>query len=121
MPRVTHFEFTAEDPERALRFYQEVFGWEITKWEGPMDYWLVTTGEEDEPGINGAIAPRTGDETVRNVIDVPSFDEFAAKILEAGGKVVAPKQAVPGIGYSGYFMDTEGVIFGLMEEDPSAQ
>ncbi|HPT75026.1 MAG TPA: VOC family protein, partial [Methanomassiliicoccaceae archaeon] len=55
MPRVIHFEIPAEDPERAVEFYKKVFGWKIDKWEGPIDYWLVMTGENDEPGINGAI------------------------------------------------------------------
>jgi len=67
MPRVVHFEFYVDDPERAVKFYQEVFGWKITKWEGPVDYWLVTTGEEGEPGIDGAIARRT------NGVDQPTM------------------------------------------------
>ena len=121
MPRVTHFEFYVDDPERVVKFYQEVFGWKITKWEGPVDYWLVTTGEEGEPGIDGAIARRTNGVTTRNVIDVPSLDEFIEKIVNAGGKVVMPKQAVPGVGYSAYCADTDGHVFGLMETDPSAQ
>ena len=63
MPRVTHFEIPADDPERAADFYRKVFGWEIKKWDGPVDYWLVTTGSADEPGIDGGIAkaePGTG-------------------------------------------------------------
>ena len=54
MPRVVHFEIHADDPQRAANFYQNVFGWQINKWEGPEDYWLVTTGADNEPGINGA-------------------------------------------------------------------
>jgi hypothetical protein len=50
-----HFELPADDPKRAIAFYEKVFGWTITKWDAPMDYWLVTTGNDDEPGINGAI------------------------------------------------------------------
>ena len=46
MSRVIHFELTADDPERATRFYQEVFGWQSNKWDGPQDYWLIKTGEE---------------------------------------------------------------------------
>lgn len=53
MPRVVHFEVHADDPERAANFYSGVFGWELAKWEGPQDYWLITTGPDDEPGING--------------------------------------------------------------------
>src|SRR4051812_15755751 len=35
MPRVIHFEISADEPERAARFYADVFGWEVTKWDGP--------------------------------------------------------------------------------------
>ena len=56
--RIVHFELPADDPKRAITFYEKVFGWTITKWEGPKDYWLVVTGPDEEPGINGVIAPR---------------------------------------------------------------
>ncbi|WP_244432547.1 VOC family protein [Desulfocurvibacter africanus] len=51
--RVIHFEIPARDPERANAFYSGVFGWDVRKWEGPEDYWLLTTGPDEEPGING--------------------------------------------------------------------
>jgi catechol 2,3-dioxygenase-like lactoylglutathione lyase family enzyme len=51
MGRGIHFELNADDPERAAQFYRRVFGWTIDKWDGPEDYWLVTTGPESEPGI----------------------------------------------------------------------
>jgi len=53
MPRIIHFEIHADTPERAVKFYQELFGWEFTKWEGPMPYWLIKTGPDGQPGING--------------------------------------------------------------------
>ena len=121
MPRVIHFEIPAGNPERATKFYQNVFGWKIEKWQGPEDYWLITTGPEGEPGINGAIMVRDDpSDAVRNTIDVPSADEFIAKVEDYGGKIVAPKMAVPGVGYMAYLSDTEGNIFGIMEDDPSA-
>ena len=55
MARVVHFEIPVDNPDRAVKFYTDVFGWKIEKWEGPIDYWLITTGEENEPGINGAL------------------------------------------------------------------
>ena len=58
MPRVIHFEIVAEKPERAMKFYKEVFGWEFNKWNGPQDYWLVKTGEDSQPGINGGLTPK---------------------------------------------------------------
>ncbi len=121
MPRVVHFEINADDVERAVKFYSEVFGWNIQKWEGPINYWLVITGEDAEPGINGGLMKREDPAaTTVNTIDVPSVDEFAAKITAGGGKVVRPKTAIPGVGYFAYCQDTEGNAFGIMEEDESA-
>ena len=121
MPRVIHFEINVDDPERAVRFYKKVFGWKIKKWEGPVDYWLVTTGEASQPGIDGAIMRRMNKGTTYNTIDVPSVDEFMRKIVKAGGKVVSEKTAIPGVGYFAYCADTEGNVFGIMQEDPSAK
>ncbi len=121
MLRVTHFEISADDPERAIKFYADAFGWKIKKWEGPMDYWLITTGPEDQPGIDGGLMKREHPgASITNTIDVPSANEFISKITEAGGKIVAPKQSIPGVGYFAYCQDTEGNTFGIMEEDTSA-
>ncbi len=122
MLRVTHFEISVDDPERAIKFYADAFGWKIKKWEGPMDYWLIMTGPKDQPGIDGGLMKREhpGASTT-NTIDVPSVDKFIAKITEAGGKIVAPKQSIPGVGYFAYCQDTEGNTFGIMEEDTSAK
>jgi hypothetical protein len=117
---VVHFEFAADDPERASRFYSEVFGWKIAKWDGPMDYWLVQTGEGGV-GIDGGIMRRDAQmPSVVNTIDVPSVDEFVAKVTAAGGQVAMAKMPIPGMGYIAYCVDTEGVVFGIMENDPSA-
>ncbi len=121
MPRVVHFEIAADDPERAIAFYQDVFDWKFEKWQGPMQYWLVTTGPEDEPGIDGGLAKREDPTTgTENTIDVDSVDECLARIEAHGGKVVRPKGAVPGVGWLAYCEDTEGNRFGLMQSDPDA-
>lgn len=115
MPRVMHFEIPADDPDRAVKFYEEVFGWKIDKWEGG-EYWLVTTGEDDEPGINGAIMPKAeGDMVVRNTTTVDSFDEYMEKIKSEGGKMLTEKMNIPGTGDWAAFQDTEGNISGLLE------
>jgi uncharacterized protein len=115
MSKVIHFEIPAEDPERAIKFYKDVFGWKIEKWEGPFDYWLVTTGEEDEPGINGAIMTKDMGNMVRNTIGVESFDEFAKKIEQEGGKMLTEKMNIPNIGDMAAFQDTEGNISAILE------
>jgi uncharacterized protein len=122
MPRVVHFEFNADDPERAVRFYSDVFGWEIQKWKGPADYWLASTG--DGIGIDGALqgAPDfvEGQKAVVTM-DVGSVDDTIAKVEAAGGSVVVPKMAIPHVGWLVYFRDTEGMVFGAMESDESAR
>ncbi|MFB0546565.1 MAG: VOC family protein [Anaerolineae bacterium] len=122
MPRVVHFEINVDHPERAIKFYTDVFGWKIQKWDGPQDYWLITTGEENEPGINGGLMKRMNPSaTTINTIAVPSIDDFLAKISEHGGKIIGPKMAIPGIGYHAYCQDTEGNMFGIIQEDTSAK
>jgi predicted enzyme related to lactoylglutathione lyase len=62
MGRVVHFEIHCGDLDRAERFYRDVFGWEIQRYEGaPVDYRLVTTGPDGEIGINGALVERRGE------------------------------------------------------------
>ena len=122
MSRVVHFEIPADDPERAVKFYTKVFGWKINKWEGGMDYWLVSTGDRSAPGIDGAIMQRSEmASTVVNSIDVPSVDDFIKKVTKNGGKVVTPKTPIPGIGYFAYCKDTEGNMFGILQPDMSVK
>lgn len=120
MPKVVHFEILADDPEKVLGFYGNVFGWQSHKWEGPMDYWLVDTGEGNG-GINGGLGKKPeGSPGIINTIDVDSVDEYVAKITEAGGTIAMPKHAIPGVGWLAYGIDPEGNMFGLMQSDESA-
>ena len=121
MPRVQHFEISANDPEKVAAFYESVFGWKVTKWEGPVEYWLVETGDEEEQGINGGII--RPDETITgtvNTIGVPNIDAYLEKVTQHGGKIVVDKHAIPGIGYNAYCQDVEGTVFGVHQEDAEA-
>jgi predicted enzyme related to lactoylglutathione lyase len=128
MSRVVHFEVHAEQPERAIRFYQELLGWEFSKWAGPTEYWLIKTGPDDKPGINGGLIKRkgpgpTGHEPVIGfvcTVGVTSVDETLASAVKLGGTVALPKMAIPGVGWLAYAKDTEGNVFGMMQNDPKA-
>jgi hypothetical protein len=127
MGRLIHFEIHAADPERAIEFYKSVFGWGVTRWDGPVDYWLLDTGEDTEPGINGAIMRRVesaapaGDAPNSFVctIEVGSIEDAEKSIPDAGGEQVAPRQEIPGVGRVSYFKDPEGNIFGALEPAPA--
>src|SRR5207253_2810813 len=89
MNRVTHFEIYTDDPEAVQPFYRDVFGWKFQKFEdGPMEYWLVTTGDDKEPGINGGLTrPREGQSPgTLNTVAVASLDQTIRKIEQRGGK-----------------------------------
>jgi uncharacterized protein len=122
MARVVHFEITADDPERAVKFYAEAFGWFVEKWQGPLEYWVASTGEEDEPGINGAIMRKMPEACgILPAIDVDDLEEALERVLSAGGEVVQPRRVIPYIGYQAYCRDTEGNVFGLMQADTAAR
>jgi hypothetical protein len=121
MPRIVHFEIPADDPAKLQKFYGDVFGWQFQKWDGPMPYWLITTGPEGTPGINGGMMPKNPGQPIVNTIDVPSVDEYAKKVEAHGGTIVVPKMAIPGVGWLAYFKDPEGNITGIYTHDPGAK
>lgn len=122
MSKVIHFEICASNVQRAVDFYRRVFGWHIDKWGGEMEYWLAIAGKDEEPGINGAITPRSESMSgTVNTISVPSLDDALQAVTAAGGKVLTPRMTVPGVGYMAYCLDSEGNQFGVMQEDNQAK
>jgi len=121
MPRVIHFEIALKDPEGTGKFYSDVFGWKVNKWPGPVDYWLVTTGDK-EPGIDGGIL-KAGDAVapIVNTIGVENIDAMMEKVKASGGSIVTPKNAIPTVGWFCYAKDPEGVPFGMMQSDENAK
>ncbi len=84
-------------------------------------YWLVTTGPEAEPGINGGIVfrrspgePADGQPINAFVctISVANLDKSIDNVLGSGGSIIIPRMAVQGIGWWANCRDTEGNIFG---------
>ena len=118
MSRVTHFDLSADNPQRAAEFYRVLFNWKVTKWEGPEDYWLIQTGTEEERGVTGGVGGRIKPEdTTAVVFDVESVDEAAKKVVEAGVKIREEKKAIADVGYLVMCRDTEGNTFGIMQID----
>jgi uncharacterized protein len=121
MSKVVHFEIPAHDPEKTMRFYKDVFGWNFSQF-GEAPYWLAITGDEKTPGINGAIMKRNAPhQPVTNSISVTNLDEAIKKVEAAGGKVVVPKTVISGVGWSAYFQDIDNNIFGLWHENHDAK
>ncbi len=128
MPRPIHFEIHVDEPQRAIDFYTKLFDWKFQKWDGgDVDYWMVVTGPDGTPGINGGMVKRkgtiNGDSVTAYVctLDVKDLDETVKSVLASGGQMALPKMPIPGMGWLAYCKDTEGNIFGMMQEDPTAK
>src|SRR5262249_46340003 len=125
MPRVVHFEIHAENPERALAFYRALFDWQFQKWNGPVDYWTINTGNSPEPGINGGMVRRMGAAPLEGqavnayvcTVQVPAIDAYVSKAVSLGAVIALPKMPIPGIGWLAYAKDPEGNIVGMIQPD----
>jgi len=110
---INHIEFPADDPERAMRFYRAVAGWEFSTVDGFDDYWVFRSGE----GYGGAVGKRgvsTG-QTLRDYIDVNSIDDAISAAQANGGTVKEPKSDIPGMGWYAVLIDPEGTEIGLFQ------
>ena len=123
MPTIVHFDISADDPERAKRFYEELFDWKIELLPGPVAYYLIETSDlKGKPSVGGGMAKRDKPEDkITNFIGVNSINEYTAKVERLGGKVIEAKWPVPGWGYLAVCLDTENNTFGLWEEDKNAK
>jgi len=127
MNRPIHFEIHAENTDRAIAFYSTLFGWTFSQWNG-QPYWLVKTGEEGTPGINGGLLPRQGAGPANMAAvnayvcttGVENLDAMLTKAVTAGGVVAVPKMPIPTMGWLAYCKDTEGNLFGMMQMDANA-
>jgi uncharacterized protein len=128
MPRVIHFEIHADEPERAIGFYTSVFGWQFLKFPNAFtDYWVVKTGETDQPGIDGGLLKRdihfegVGTTAFVCTIAVADLDVYLMKVNTSGGQLARDRMAVAGVGWLAYCKDTEGNLFGMMQADGAAK
>jgi predicted enzyme related to lactoylglutathione lyase len=119
-----YFEIQADDPARAVAFYQAVFGWKFSEIKGlPIPYWQIETG-----GSRGGLLkrptrtcpPGSGTNAFVCSLEVENFDATAKVAGDHGGIVAMPKFPVPGTCWQGYFVDPEGNTFGIFEVDPNA-
>jgi predicted enzyme related to lactoylglutathione lyase len=123
---IVHFEIAATDIEALKKFYGDLFGWKIEKYPGPNVYYMLQTVPVDEkmqpirPGVNGGLfrkkdAAMPDQAKPTNYISVESVEEYSKKIENLGGKIVAPKMEIPGIGWWALALDPEGNHFGILE------
>ncbi len=125
MDRVCHFEVPFSDKDRAEKFYQDVFGWNIMPAPTEMPYsFAITTpvNEQFEPtapgGINGGMYPRDdegGSTSPVIVIEVDSCEQRIKDVEAAGGSHVVGPVEIPNMGIYAQVKDSEDNIIGLWQ------
>lgn len=127
MSRAVHFEIHANNPQMLIDFYSNLFGWSFSKFPTG-EYWMIKTGPDSQPGINGGLLPRPGPapgpmaspNAFVITVDVDDLDASMAKAQRGGAFLCVPKMAIPGVGWLAYFKDPDGNIFGMMQMDAGA-
>jgi predicted enzyme related to lactoylglutathione lyase len=119
---IVWFEIPADNPGRAKKFYNGMFGWKVNPMPHMDDYNHIDTGGADA-SPDGAIMKRMCPEQqgYMNYIMVASVDKASAKVQKLGGKVHRAKTAVPGMGYFAICLDTENNVFAVWERNEKAK
>lgn len=116
------FEIYVEDMSRAVKFYESVFGVKLQDMGDPsgqaemMSFDMKMGGE----GAAGALVkmegygPSTSGTIVYFAVEDCAVEQ--AKVEEAGGQIIKPKESVGEYGNICLFKDTEGNIVGLHSE-----
>jgi uncharacterized protein len=105
--KFAHFAIEADDVERALVFYEAVFGWRFSPW-GPPGFYLI-----EGAGVHGALQMRrepapAGRKGFECSFAVDDIDVTCTQIERAGGRLIGPKHAIPTVCELRCFADTEG-------------
>ncbi|MEN8233691.1 MAG: hypothetical protein ABFR89_02065 [Actinomycetota bacterium] len=51
---------------------------------------------------------------------VDDVDVYRDKVLAAGGSIVTDRMPIPGVGWFVMASDPNGMLFGMMQDDPAA-
>jgi predicted enzyme related to lactoylglutathione lyase len=86
-----------------------------------MEYWMITTGPGDEPGIDGGLLRGEPLNAYVNTISIDSIEETIKKIEANGGKIIQSKGPIPGIGWFAVFQGPDGNSFGILQSDLNAK
>lgn len=112
---VVHFEIGVSDPERAERFYGNLFGWGMQ--EGPGGYRLVFT--DGDVGIGGGLMPTLEDMPtyVTIYVDVEDLEATLVRAEKLGGKTQVEPMPIEGVGRFAMFTDPDGNFIGVLAEE----
>lgn len=116
-------ELSSPEPEKAVPFYEALFGWKMVHGDDPGDKYLhiMAAGEM----IGGVVPVEHRDPSVPShwlsYFAVTDCDASAAKATALGGKVIFGPMTMEKVGRMAYVADPQGAIFALFQPITSAQ
>ena len=111
------FEIPASDFERAKKFYNTIFEFELQTDMAPGEGFEMGVFPVQE-GVSGAIIQGEGytPSTEGSLVYLSAGDDLndvLGRVEAAGGQVIMPKTSIGENGYVAYFRDSEGNRLGL--------
>lgn len=109
---VVHFEIPVTDMERAIGFYEAVFGYRLTREEVDGYDMAFFPRADGKPGASGALAKGDVYQPSREgailYFDVPDIDAVIAKATARGVRVLYAKKDIGDAGFVAEIEDSEG-------------
>lgn len=114
---VTYFEIPVRDLDRAIRFYETVFGCRFERTSIDGNEMALFPDAGSVPGISGALAKgETYVPSERGTLvyfDTDDIDGVLERANKHGGKTLYPKTSIGKLGFVADIGDTEGNRVGL--------
>jgi uncharacterized protein len=114
---VGYFEIPVNDLDRAIAFYEHVFGYDFERAtvDGNEMAWFPM--EEGASGVSGALAKgesyAPGHQGTRIYFSTEDIDETLSRANLSGGKTLYPKTSIGELGWVAEFEDSEGNCIAL--------
>ena len=119
---VFHFEIPVSDLDRAIAFYEDVFGYQLTREDVDGYAMAFFPRAGDAPGASGALAQgdvyRPSHDGPVIYFDVPDIDAVIARATARGSKVLYPKKDIGAAGFVAEIEDSEGNRIALSQVKP---
>ena len=124
MPITIHTIIPSDPELKAKRFYEAVFPEWSFHYQGPNEFWEITTN--GDPSTNRLfVAMMSGGAQTpaqpMNYYAVDDIDAYLERVLANEGEIVTRKTATPGVGWFAGCKDVIGQHFGFWQDDRSAK
>ena len=105
-------ELSTSDPEKAVAFYSELFGWKIKETDMGENgkYYLIHAGEKQIGGMWKADPKQKMPSFWGQYVSVENVDEAATRAKAAGGKLFKEPMDIPNVGRFAIIQDAQGGV-----------